>query len=263
MYWLASYPRSGNTFLRILFKEVYGIHTWEGYGKESPLEIISKTKNEDLKNPIIIKTHDLPDKTQIPHNDLKSIYLVRDGRDAIVSMAYHRSQIVKPGSNYLFNLLSNTLSPFGTSFGGWSKHVNQWSKHADIIIKFEDLISSPITELKRLEKIIKLPKADYSKIPTFNDLQTKKFSFGSGKNSLSSKQQQNVRKKFFRSGKIKTWKNQIPITVQDVFIHKHGEVLVKLGYTDINKGKFVLAKTVKLYFLWFVGLLKDSTRNVK
>jgi len=43
MYWLASYPRSGNTFLRILFKEVYGIYTWEGYGKESPRNVIKKT----------------------------------------------------------------------------------------------------------------------------------------------------------------------------------------------------------------------------
>ncbi len=263
MYWLASYPRSGNTFLRILFKEVYGIYTWEGYGKESPLQVISKIKKINSNNPIIIKTHDIPGKTEIPCDKLKTIYLVRDGRDAVVSMAYHRCQIVKPGSHYLFNLLSNVLAPFGTSFGGWSKHVKQWSEHAAIIIKFEDLIADPITELKKLEKIMGLPKGDYSKIPTFQDLKSKKYSYGSGKNSLTSKQQQKVREKFFRSGKTKTWKKQLPKHVQDVFVHKHGDMLTKLGYSDINKGKFIPAKIIKLYAVWLVGLLTDYVRNIK
>lgn len=261
MYWLASYPRSGNTFLRILFKEVYGIYTWEGYGKESPRNVIKKTA--ETNNTVIIKTHELPSKTQVPCHKFKTIYLVRDGRDAVVSMAYHRCQIVKPGSDYLFNLLSNVLSPFGTSFGGWSKHVIQWTPHVDIIIKFEDLISNPIKELKRLEELMSLPQGDYTKIPTFKDLKTKKYSLGSGKNSLSAKQQQKVREKFFRSGKTKAWENRMPRAIQDIFIHKHGDALQKMGYSDINKGKFIPATTVKLYFIWFVGFLRDYMRKTK
>lgn len=29
--WLASYPRSGNTFLRVLFRHVFGIETYSVY----------------------------------------------------------------------------------------------------------------------------------------------------------------------------------------------------------------------------------------
>lgn len=258
MYWLASYPRSGNTFLRILFKEVYGIHTWEGYGKESPQEVLKSVK--DSKN-VIIKTHELPNNTAIARDQLKTIYLVRDGRDAAVSMAYHRCQIVKPGSDFFFNLLSNTLSPLDTSFGGWSKHVRQWSQYADIVIKFEDLIADPKSQLIKLESLMGLPKGDYDKIPTFKDLQTKKYAFGSGKNTFSKEQQKAIRKKFFRSGKTKTWQNQMPKIVQDVFIHKHGDMLKKLGYTEVKKGSFVITKTIMLYGQWFLGLLKDYMRK--
>jgi hypothetical protein len=257
MYWLASYPRSGNTFLRILFKEVYGINTWEGYGKESPLNVISKTDGIDSTKPIIIKTHELPSKTQIPVEKLKTIYLVRDGRDAVISMAYHRCQIVKPQSNYTFNLLTNVLAPFGTAFGGWSKHVQQWSKHADIIIKFEELIANPIDELKKLEKLMGLTNGDYSKIPSFQDLKSKKYSLGSGNNKLTAKQQQKVREKFFRSGKTNTWKEKMSQPMLDVFLHHHGQTLKQLGYGELHKGKYILVKRLKMYLRWFWGFIND------
>ena len=84
MYWIASYPRSGNTFFRILLKEVYGLHTWEGYANESPSKImkhLSKTKESNKNVKTFIKTHELPTQTEIPHAKLKAIYLYRDGRD--------------------------------------------------------------------------------------------------------------------------------------------------------------------------------------
>ena len=150
MYWIASYPRSGNTFLRILFKEVYNIYTWEGYGKETPENVLGGKLKLNENAPIFIKTHELPKKTQVPHAQLKTIYLVRDGRDAAISMAHHRCNIVKAGSDFLFNLRTAILAPFGTSFGGWSKHVEQWSKYADIIIRFEDLRSDPKSVLEEI-----------------------------------------------------------------------------------------------------------------
>jgi len=197
MYWIASYPRSGNTFLRILFKEVYGIYTWEGYGRETPENVLSGNLKMNKKMPIFIKTHELPSKTQISHKKLKAIYLVRDGRDAAVSMAYHRCNIVKPGSDLLFNLRTAILAPLGTSFGGWSKHVKRWSSYAEIIIRFEDLIANPKIELQKLEKILNLPKGDYSKIPSFQDLKSKKYSLGSGNDELTQIQQKKTKRKIF------------------------------------------------------------------
>ena len=260
-YWIASYPRSGNTFLRILFKEVYGIDTWEGYGTESPRQVLQRHKDKNNNKPLFIKTHDLPQKTEIPYTDLKAIYLIRDGRDSVVSMAYHRCNIVKPGSDYLFNLLTGVLAPFNTSFGGWSNHVKQWTKYADIIIKFEDLIVDPITQLKRIEQIIDLPAADYSKIPTFEDLKTKKFSLGSGNKKLNKKQQQKRREKFFREGKVNTWKTKMPKSLLDVFMAKNSKTLKEFGYKELGKSHFILYKKVKHYLQWTVGLVREFLKG--
>lgn len=261
MYWIASYPRSGNTFLRILFKEVYGIYTWEGYGEETPQNVIGGRfqLNKDL--PVLIKTHELPSKTQIPHTRLKTIYLVRDGRDAAVSMAFHRCNIVNPGTDFLFNLRTAILAPFGTSFGGWSKHVLQWLQHADIVIRFEDLITEPIQTLQKLEKLIGLPAGDYSKIPSFQELKTKKFSLGSGNNDLSPTEQQKRRENFFRAGQINAWKTAITPPLQNIFNFKHGKLLRQLGYADNSYTPRVFFQLIENYFLWFVAYVKEKRQQ--
>ncbi|MFK8010717.1 MAG: sulfotransferase domain-containing protein [Marinicellaceae bacterium] len=263
MYWIASYPRSGNTFLRILFKEVYGIYTWEGYGKETPENVLSGRLKKHQESPILIKTHELPTHTQIPHEKLKSIYLVRDGRDAAISMAYHRCNIVKPGSDLMFNLRTAILAPFGTSFGGWSKHVKQWSKHADLIIRFEDLIANPVQELKKIEKIIDLPKADFSKIPSFTDLKNNKYSLGSGNDKLTEHQQKKRRQKFFRSGKVNEWKTKISQPLINVFNFKHGSVLKEMGYSETNHGPLVYFQFIGQYAHWIKGYILEKYREKK
>jgi hypothetical protein len=261
MYWIASYPRSGNTFLRILFKEVYGLKTWEGYGDESPKKVIEHNTKNKISQYTFIKTHELPSKTEIPYNQLKSIYLVRDGRDAAVSMAYHRSQIVKPGSDYIFNLRTAILAPFKTSFGGWSKNVEDWSSIADIVIKFEDLISNPKAELQRLEKIIKLPTPNYEKIPTFKDLKSKNFDYGSGGDKLDEKQRSFRRNKFFRSGKTGNWKQDMPFSLQKIFNQKNAKMLELYGYENNDKSKITFVNSIYQHILWFIGYLKEKFKR--
>jgi len=91
--WLASYPRSGNTFFRVLMKHLYGIKTYSIYNDSLFSEIGASEMigHEDLPASIeelsrssrlyLIKTHGLPT------DDSPVIYLVRDGRDSIVSYA--------------------------------------------------------------------------------------------------------------------------------------------------------------------------------
>lgn len=256
-YWIASYPRSGNTFFRILLQEVYGIKTWEGYGDESPQKVIDFINKTNSGVNVFIKTHDLPTNTELPHQQLKAIYLVRDGRDAAVSMAYHRKNIVKPGSDYLFNLRAGILSPFDTSFGGWSKHVNAWTKQTDIIIKFENLIANPKLELQKLEKHINLPKGDYSKIPTFKDLKSKNYGLGSGNNELSEAEHKKRRENFFREGKTKTYIANIPKPLISIFNHKHGEALRHFGYKQTQVEAFIHVKIFCQYLLAAVGYIKE------
>ena len=94
--WLASYPRSGNTFLRIILQNffrlpTYSIYNVQGQGFSDPssaaLEeapVLPRDWRDSLSDepgakPMLLKTHDRPE------GDGPAIYLVRDGRAAIDS----------------------------------------------------------------------------------------------------------------------------------------------------------------------------------
>src|ERR1700736_4487757 len=94
--WIASYPRSGNTFFRTLLHSLYGQNTYSvfndvfengeigGMGvtahqrKPAPLEELAR--HEQI---YFVKTHAQPSDAS------PAIYLLRDGRDSYVSQAHY------------------------------------------------------------------------------------------------------------------------------------------------------------------------------
>ena len=90
--WLASYPRSGNTYLRTILFNCFGIKTASIYPKdlggnkilENFVGHIEHNQNKTItfqKDSIpIIKTH------KLNQDDNRSIYIIRDGRAASVSL---------------------------------------------------------------------------------------------------------------------------------------------------------------------------------
>ncbi|HMJ91237.1 MAG TPA: hypothetical protein VK530_15560, partial [Candidatus Acidoferrum sp.] len=87
--WLASYPRSGNTFFRIVLHHVYNLKTFSVYNdpeleKIGVAEVVGHetmpASLDELRSSsevFFVKTHELPaDKDP-------AIYIVRDGRDAL------------------------------------------------------------------------------------------------------------------------------------------------------------------------------------
>ncbi|MEM8584903.1 MAG: sulfotransferase domain-containing protein, partial [Bacteroidota bacterium] len=164
MIWLASFPRSGNTFFRNVLYEVYGLSS-STYHKDP-----QRVHDPDFASAPVVKTHLLP--AQLPESlqDKPSVYIVRDGRDSLVSIAHHRKDIVAPGTDFYNNVIEATLAQGRSFFGGWSENVNQWTAKADVIIRFEDLIRDPIREVEKLRTIIDLPEPDLRKLPNFETL---------------------------------------------------------------------------------------------
>ncbi len=212
MIWLASFPRSGNTFFRNILFDVYGISSSE-YHLET-----NKKVDENFKSFPVVKTHLLPE--QLPENckNLKSVYIIRDGRDAIVSIAHHRKDIVAPSSNYFKNLAEAILARGGSFFGGWSNNVSKWTEKADIVIRYEDLIKDPIQQVERLREIIDLPAPKADKIPTFKSLKGGTPQYGSGGKKMKSDIQKKERSsKFFRRGVVGSYKDEMPLLFQILF----------------------------------------------
>ena len=220
MIWLASFPRSGNTFFRNVLFEVYGIES-STYHKDP-----KRSLDPDFDTYPVIKTHLLPH--QLPQfSDRKIVYLIRDGRDAVVSLARHRSDIVEPGSDFENNLLECILAKNGSHFGGWSENVSQWSAKADIIIRFEDLIKDPIKEVEKLRGLLRLPPPNKAKLPSFQDLKFGSPKYGGNSQNLDDK---DIAKKNFRKGKIGSYVNEMPVSIHELFLHQHGQTLKEFGY---------------------------------
>lgn len=219
MICLASYPRSGNTFLRNVLFEVYGLasatYHHEAHGADPNWEGCR-----------VVKTHLLPNELPANLKDRVSVYLIRDGRDAVVSMAHHNKDVIDPTSSFEDNITEVMYAAEGSHFGGWSEHVAQWSNRADIIIRFEDLIKNPIAQCERLRAFIDLPEPEREKLPSFTSQKTGSPEYGSGKYL----NQNNLASKWFRRGQVNAWKDEMSSAHQDLFWHLHGEVMEVAGY---------------------------------
>jgi hypothetical protein len=225
MIWLASFPRSGNTFFRIVLYEVYGIESSEF--RQDP----NNPPEPDYDKYPVVKTHVLPHQL-IPNDpDIPAVYLVRDGRDALVSIAHQKKDLIDPETAFIENLREAILAPGGSFFGGWSQNVMQWLERALIVIRFEDLIVNPIECVERLRSIIDLPEPKAEKLPTFEDLRTKDTALHRRFHpNTSLEERERWWKKFFRRGKVGAWKDEMPDEFHRLFWKLHGDAMEKLGY---------------------------------
>ena len=164
--WLASYPRSGNTFVRTILFNCFGIKTASVYPKDLGGRTILEEfvghieHNQDKtitfkKGSIpIIKTH------KFNKDNNRAIYVIRDGRAASISLwHFYAKKISKKDI-----ILGNTI------FGKWKDHLISWSplkrkntlliKYEDIGNDFESVLNSISTFLDKDIINKKLPKRD-------------------------------------------------------------------------------------------------------
>ena len=224
MIWLASFPRSGNTFFRIVLHEVYGI--------ESAVFREDTDEKSNYTTYPVVKTHLLPDQLIPDDPYVPAVYIVRDGRDAMVPIAHHRKDLVAPGSDYYENLKSAIIAAEGSFFGGWSENVLKWIDRASIVMKFEDLIENPIGSVERLRPILELPEPNAVKLPTFDDLKSKHFLYGSGTMRTLKERRRKKRKYHFRRGVVGSWKDEMPADLHRLFWRLHGDAMERLRYTE-------------------------------
>lgn len=197
---LASFPRSGNTFFRNVLYEVYGVSSGHFHPKLG-------TKQGDHP---LLKTHVLPDFLPPHYRELPSVYLIRDGRDCMVSLAHSRRNITASGSNYLLNLTGAVLARGDAATGSWSCNVAAWTARAALVIRYEDLIRDPITETEKLRGIMDLPAPDRDRLPSFESLKGGTPRYGSGGRHKTVEEKRARAQHFFRRGVAGAYKDEMP-----------------------------------------------------
>lgn len=221
--WLASYPRSGNTFFRLLLSHAFGTGTYSIYNpdRRGPVgEIIGhqlmRRSLEDMAQdprPHFVKTHELPGQDAYP-----AIFLVRDGRDALVSYAHFILAYERPAPSsdpVAFRQTLHDLIVQDDSFGGWSANVLGWSSRpATTVVKFEDLVRDPLPTVRRALAAIGLTPdgaACAAAVPTFEELRARI-------------------PQFFRRGQVGAWQTEMPEALHDLFWQRHRRAMERFGY---------------------------------
>lgn len=227
--WLASFPRSGNTFFRMLLFYKYGIPTTSIYNEPDLVEIgaTEAVGHYSLPKPIpelanenkmyIIKTHELPT------DNYPTIYLVRDGRDALVSHARYFQKFYGKATNPVRKLkqlvgwenFNRTLRNIILT-SNWSTHIVEWTSRSDqqvFIVPYEKLCSDPDFWLDQAITSLQLPiqKGEEQEMPNFEELKEKW-------------------PQFFRKGKISSWKEEMPKHLHELFWKHHEQGMKVLGY---------------------------------
>jgi hypothetical protein len=152
--WVASFPRSGNTFLRIVLYRLYGVRTSTVYDVDGVAERLGRdligftdrpgslSEMRAVDEPHFIKTHRQRDG-DVDEDD-RAICLVRDGRDALVSWARQASE--EDPNTYENELRSRILRVSAVGTGSWGANVLSWLRPPAphrVILRYEDLIRDP------------------------------------------------------------------------------------------------------------------------
>lgn len=160
---LVSFPRSGNTWMRVILAEI--LYGKSGDGLDDLQYFIPDNQVRfNLNRLVDSEFHVVKSHYPLNYSDSKTkkynrvIYLIRDPRDVVVSHYRYMSArgYTTDFDNFLIDWVTGRIWP--TS---WREHVNSWigidSKTNDFnicIIRYEDLLSEPIAQVQKAVDII-------------------------------------------------------------------------------------------------------------
>jgi hypothetical protein len=231
---LASYPRSGNTWARFLLCEVL---TNEEAGFTSVASTIPTLRLRPYgKIPSILpsggrllRTHERYHKEY-----KKAVYFVRDPRDVIIS----NYEFERGDEHFALDSFDDFVAAFVrgkvNSFGNWSKHVKGWldSPLADsndfLLVKYEEMRRDTERVLSNIVKFlgVAVDCETIRKTVANNDL-----------HSMRVKEDRYHRKpadgagRQVRVGSVGGWQQRLSAVQVDLIEHHAGDLIERLGYT--------------------------------
>jgi hypothetical protein len=248
LFWVASYPRSGNRFFRTLIQSLCEVPTTDIEFCESLMrDLLGNAAVETLnasrarqvqlaatKGPtpvpplppwadrplaeivadpraFAIKTHCVIHDANLP-----AVYLIRDGRDAMVSYARFAPLYGKDISPEQFRKnLVQRINYTGGRYGSWSENIASWINRPNTcVLSFTDLIERPIESVQKAIDTLRLPlEIVNTQVPTFDELKARN-------------------PELYRRGKAGSWQDEFPADLLPLFWEKHGAMMHKLGFTD-------------------------------
>lgn len=225
---LASYPRSGSTWLRfLLFQSLVG----ESSGFQNVNLAIPDVKRHKVGLPFmpnggrLIKTH------EAYHPEYrKAIYLMRDPRDVALSEYAYQTALGLVNldlDDYLKKFLTSGVNPFAS----WKKHVESWlsaplSHEQLLVLRFEDLRKDAFQAVAEIARFAGL-KPDEDRIRrAIADNTTERMSA----KEKETPQRASKRGRFIGKGSVGGWRANLKPEQVQRFRQYAGEALERAGY---------------------------------
>ncbi len=173
--WIASYPKSGNTWLRfMLYASLYGEPKRSA---DVPLRIPDIHRQMPFEppasGPTYIKTHfELTDQHPQINDTLKAIHIIRNPRDILLSALNYRKLAPKKGfsltdtnKNFAKEFIKCGGGPgwLQNGFGSWGSHARSWrntDRFEVLNLRYEELKSDPASGLKDILAFLDISRTD-------------------------------------------------------------------------------------------------------
>lgn len=226
---IVGYPKSGNTwFQNLVSGVVYGINPLyvpDTLIQELVPDVHYKRYYKRFWEPMFFKSHRFPQPDYA-----RVIYLVRDGRDALVSYFHYKT--AKQGREPDFAEMVKTGEGL---MGKWQDHVEAWLANpygADMImIRYEDLQSDPVAELERLCAFVHIERErSWLELVAENAAFEKMHSKEKEGRYFREDSSWPEDKLFNRRGVVGSYKDEMPPHVLALFLQDAEEALIRCGY---------------------------------
>ena len=238
-FYLVSYPKSGNTWFRIVIANLLNENSEEAFLKDVGAYVpdyhVLTQLSEAGKKGSLFRT--LPIrfvKSHAPYSDFfkgkNVVLIVRDGRDVMVSYKEYLN-----GRNTEKLELDDLInSDEHLYFGSWGDHVLSWHKHqaAKVIwVKYEDLLAHPKAEFQRVFKEMDWDISDDYLSKAIDASSFKSLRAKEEKHGVNFKERVvDQNSKFFRKGESGDWVNHFSENQIKTFEERFGKAMKLLKY---------------------------------
>jgi len=157
---LASYPKSGSTWVRFFLCNLVSLRYWEGRKVDFPLldatmpelgvsNLLRRWPYSDLL-PRVVKTHQ-------PARGLfkgkRAVLVVRDPRDVMVSFYEFEGKKAAPRFSGSF---SDLLRDPRFGLEGWARHYTSWMALEPLLLRYEALRADDVAQFRYLARYLAL-----------------------------------------------------------------------------------------------------------
>lgn len=268
--WLASYPKSGNTWMRAFLANLFAGEAepvsfdrmvrfipgeastvWyrQIFGKDFPLDNpLEVARNRNLvqtkiatssQTPVFLKTHSYLGKADgyeiINMNaTIGAIYIVRNPLDVVISAAPHYNKTIDETIIVMANQIMRSMASEQVVYEkvtDWSTHVRSWTQ-----------VPNPALLVLRYEDMLSQPLQTFTKVTRFLKVNKSKKEIAKAVKNSSFKSLKSLEtktgfeerpqhsKSFFREGKTDQWRSALTDDQIKKIIEMHYEQMKRFKY---------------------------------